>query len=287
MSVSTPQGSSRLQRFDWTELFIQVLLISIGLIISLPIIIAFFTSFKLPTDVIRFPPQVLPETWSFESYRIAWQVNPFGRFLLNSTIQSGVITLAQVTFSIMAAYAFAVLVFPGRNILFYIVLGSLMVPFELVFIPNFQLVSQWGMGNTYAGLALPFMASAFGVFMLRQFFMTVPKELHDAAKIDGSGNWRYLWQILVPLSKGAIGAFAIFAFLSAWNQYLWPLIITNSVEMRTLQIGIRYFMTSFDRGADWGPVMAGSIIALTPALIAFLVAQRQLVEGIAMTGLKG
>ncbi len=192
-----------------------------------------------------FRRKLLPETWSVESYRIAWQVNPFGRFLLNSTIQSGVITLGQVTFSIMAAYAFAILVFPGRNVLFYIVLGSLMVPFELVFIPNFQTRVAMGYGETRTpGLALPFLASAFGVFMLRQFFMTVPKELHDAAKIDGSGNWRYLWQILVPLSKGAIGAFAIFAFLSAWNQYLWPLIITNSVEMRTLQIGIRFFMST-------------------------------------------
>jgi sn-glycerol 3-phosphate transport system permease protein len=162
-----------------------------------------------------------------------------------------------------------------------------MVPFELVFIPNFQLISSWGMANTYGGLTVPFLASAFGVFMLRQFFLTVPKELHDASKIDGAGNWRYLWQILVPLSKGGIGAFAIFAFLSAWNQYLWPLIITNSVDMRTLQIGIRFFMSTLDRGADWGPVMAGSIIALGPALVVFLVAQRQLVEGIAMTGLKG
>ena len=287
MATTIPRRPSRWQRIDWTELLIQVLLISIGLLISLPILIAFFTSFKLPTEVIQFPPQLLPETWSVESYRIAWQVNPFGRFLLNSTIQSGVITLGQVTFSILAAYAFSILVFPGRDVLFYVVLGSLMIPFELVFIPNFQIISAWGMGNTYAGLSVPFLASAFGVFMLRQFFLTVPKELHDASKIDGAGNWRYLWQILVPLSKGAIGAFAIFAFLSAWNQYLWPLIITNSVDMRTLQIGIRFFMSTFDRGADWGPVMAGSIIAMAPALLAFLIAQRQLVEGIAMTGLKG
>jgi multiple sugar transport system permease protein len=287
MAISHSQRRNVWQRIDWTELLIQVLLIGLGLLISLPILIAFFTSFKVPTEVIRFPPELVPRTWSVESYRIAWQVNPFGRFLLNSTIQSGIITLGQVTFSILAAYAFSVLVFPGRDFLFYVVLGSLMVPFELVFIPNFQLISTWGMANSYAGLTVPFLASAFGVFMLRQFFLTVPKELHDASKIDGAGNWRYLWQILVPLSKGAIGAFAIFAFLSAWNQYLWPLIITNSVEMRTLQIGIRFFMSTLDRGADWGPVMAGSIIAMTPALIAFLIAQRQLVEGIAMTGLKG
>lgn len=281
------QRKSRAVRISANDLIVQILLIGIGLLISLPIFIAFFTSFKIPSEVITFPPKLLPGTWSIENYIIAWQANPFGRYLLNSTIQSGLITAGQVLFSIMAAYAFSVLVFPGRDMLFYIVLGSLMIPFELIFIPNFLLISQLGMADRYSGLTIPFIASAFGVFMLRQFFLTVPKEYHDAAIIDGAGNWRYLWQILVPLSKGAIGAFAIFAFLSAWNQYLWPLIITKSVEMRTLQIGIRFFMTSFDRGSDWGAVMAGSIIALAPALIVFLIAQKQLVQGIAMSGLKG
>lgn len=286
MAVETRKKPSRLH-ISVNDLVVHVLLIVIGLIISMPIFIALFTSFKLPTQVISFPPHLLPETWSVESYRIAWQVNPFARFLLNSTIQSAIITIGQVVFSILAAYAFSVLEFPGRNLLFYVVLGSLMIPFELVFIPNFQFVSGLGFADTYAGLTLPFIASAFGVFMLRQFFMTVPRDFHDAATIDGAGNWRFLWQILVPLSKGAIGAFAIFAFLSAWNQYLWPLIITNSVEMRTLQIGIRFFMSTLDRGADWGPVMAGSMIAMFPALVVFLLAQKQLVRGIAMTGLKG
>jgi multiple sugar transport system permease protein len=269
------------------DVLVHTLLLLIGLLISMPIIIAFFTSFKVPTQVITFPPQLLPDIWSTQNYQNAWAATPFGRYLLNSVIQSGVITIGQVVFSILAAYAFSVLVFPGRNQLFYLVLGSLMVPFELVFIPNYQTISRLGWTDTYAGLTVPFLASAFGVFMLRQFFLTVPKELHDAAQIDGSGNWRYLWQILVPLSKGSIGAFAIFAFLSAWNQYLWPLIITRTVEMRTLQIGIRFFMTNVERGADWGAVMAGSMIALFPALLAFLLAQQQLVKGIAMTGLKG
>jgi len=255
--------------------------------VATPILIAFFTSFKPPAQVVTFPPSLFPAEWTVENYVVAWQKTPFGRYLLNSLIQSGVITATQVLTSILAAYAFSVLVFPGRNACFYVVLGSLMVPFELTFIPNFQMVSSWGLGNSYAGLTVPFIASAFGVFMLRQFFMTVPKDFHDAARIDGANNWRYLWRILVPLSKGSVGAFAIFAFLNAWNQYLWPLIITNDDTMRTLQIGIRFFMNTLERGADWGPVMAGSMIALGPALIAFLIAQKQLVQGVAMTGLKG
>jgi ABC-type glycerol-3-phosphate transport system permease component len=275
------------QGFTVGDLFVQLLLISVGLLIAMPILIAFFTSFKPPEQVITFPPQLFPREWTVENYITAWNSTPFGRYLLNSVLQSGLITLGQVVFSVLAAYAFSILVFPGRDTLFYIVLGSLMVPFELTFIPNYQLIAETGGANTYWGLTVPFAASAFGVFMLRQFFLTVPIDLHDAAQIDGAGNWRYLWQIMVPLSKGSIGAFAIFAFLSAWNQYLWPLIITNRDEMRTLQIGIRFFMNTLERGADWGPVMAGSMIALAPALLAFLVAQRQLVQGIAMTGLKG
>lgn len=290
MAVQTEKAPARLnahrEALTTTDLLVHVSLVIIGLLISMPIFIALFTSFKPPTQVVNFPPRLLPDMWTIENYRVAWAATPFGRYLLNSVIQSGLITLGQVVFSILAAYAFSILIFPGRNLLFYIVLGSLMVPFELVFIPNFQLISSLGWANTYQGLTVPFLASAFGVFMLRQFFLTVPKELHDAAKIDGASNWRYLWRILVPLSKGSIGAFAIFAFLNAWNQYLWPLIITKTVEMRTLQIGIRFFMTNVERGADWGAVMAGSMIALFPALLAFLLAQKQLVKGIAMTGLK-
>jgi len=251
------RNSTTHERFTSADFFVHLLLIGLGLLITLPILIALLTSFKIPSQVVTFPPTLWPQQWTFEN------------------VQSGLITLGQVIFSILAAYAFSILVFPGRNMLFYVVLGSLMVPFELTFIPNFIRVSEWGMADAYSGLIIPFVASAFGVFMLRQFFMTIPKDLHDASKIDGSGNWRFLWSIVVPLSKGSIGAFAIFAFLSAWNQYLWPLIITNTFEMRTLQIGIRFFMSNLERGAEWGAVMAGSMIALAPALLAFLVAIRR------------
>ena len=306
MTTSTQPKASR--SFLRSELLLQILLIGLGLLVAMPIFIAVFTSFKLPQEVISYPPRLIPTEWTFENYVAAWDGNRdptfsdrddfvglllnhfatgFGRFFLNSFIQTTLITVGQVVFSILAAYAFAVLRFPGRDILFYLILGSLMIPFELTFIPNFQLVSDWGWANSYQGLAVPFLASAFGVFLLRQFFLTVPLELHDAALIDGASNWRYLWQILVPLSKGAIGAFAIFAFLSAYNQYLWPLVITSDINMRTTQIGIRFFMVNLERGADWGAVMAATVIVSLPTLIAFLVAQKQLVKGIAMTGLKG
>jgi ABC-type glycerol-3-phosphate transport system permease component len=268
-------------------IFLHILLLVTGLLISSPILLAFVTSFKIPTDITNYPPTLLPDIWTIQNYITAWTSQPLLRYFMNSVIQTGLTVLFQVVFSILAAYAFAVLEFPGRDLMFYLILGSLMVPFQLTFIPNFVMISSWGLVNTYTGLILPFMASAFGVFMLRQFFMTIPRDFFDAAKVDGATSWRYLWQIVVPLSRGAISAFATFAFLSAWSQYLWPLVITNDTNMRTIQIGIRFFLFDQERGADWGAIMAVAVIALLPTLVIFLVAQRQLVRGIASTGLKG
>ena len=217
----------------------------------------------------------------------AWSASPFGRYMLNSFVQTGVITVAQVVLSVFAGYAFAMFEFRGKTFLFAFVIGSLIIPFELTFIPNFLLISDLGLANTYAGLTVPFLASAFGVFMMRQFFLSMPKDLYDAAKIDGASDLYYLLRVVVPLSKGAISAFTIFAFLSAWNQFLWPLVITNDESMRTAQIGIRFFLVNQERATDWGAIMAGTVIVMIPTLFVFLVAQRQLVKGIAMSGLKG
>lgn len=269
------------------ELWLQIFLISVGLLVAAPIFIAIFASFKLPEDIVNYPPTLLPEVWTFENYVTAWTQTPFARFFINSIVQTGIIVACNVLFSILAAYAFSVLQFPGRDGLFFVVLISLMIPFQLTFIPNFELVTELGWSDSYQGLTVPFLASALGVFMLRQFFLSIPHELYDSAIIDGANNWQYLWRILVPLSKGSISAFAIFSFLSAWSQYLWPLIITSDENWRTIQIGLRFFLFDQERGADWGAIMAASVIALIPTLIIFLVAQKQLVKGIAMTGLKG
>ena len=266
---------------------IQILLFVIGAMVALPIVVAIFTSVTPLRDILRDPNSVWTPPWTFDNFVTAWTATPFGRFMVNSFIQTGLITLAQVLFSIFAAYAFAMFRFPGRNVMFAVVLGSLMVPFELTFIPNFVLISNLGWANTYQGLVIPFLASAFGVFMLRQFFMALPRDLYDAAKIDGATDWYYLWKVVVPLSKGAIAALTIFSFLGAWNQYLWPLVITNEESMRTAQIGIRFFLANQERATDWGAIMAGATIVMLPTLVVFLVAQKQLVKGIAMSGLKG
>jgi ABC-type glycerol-3-phosphate transport system permease component len=293
MSAISSQTPHKKRKINWTELSLQVFLIGVGLLVASPILLAIFTSFKLPNDVTNYPPTLFPDVWTVENYITSWTSSPFWRFFVNSIIQTGVIVIFQVLLSVLAAYAFSILEFPGRDLLFYLILGSLMVPFQLTFIPNFLTISRWGEvneffgPNTYFALTVPFLASAFGIFLLRQFFLTIPRDLHDSAKIDGASNWRFLWQILVPLSKGSISAFGIFSFLSAWSQYLWPLIITNEEKMRTIQIAVRFFLFDQERGADWGAVMASAVIALLPTLLIFLVAQRQLVKGIAMTGLKG
>lgn len=267
---------------------VHVALLVVGLIIAMPIFIAFFMSFTPLREIVsRANPEIFPDTWTLENYGKAWSASPFGRYMVNSFVQTGVITVAQVVLSVLAGYAFALFEFRGKTFLFALVIGSLIVPFELTFIPNFLLISELGLANTYAGLTVPFLASAFGVFMMRQFFMSLPRDLYDAAKIDGAGHFYYLWRVVVPLSKGAISAFTIFAFLSAWNQFLWPLVITNDESMRTAQIGIRFFLVNQERATDWGAIMAGTVVVMIPTLAVFLVAQRQLVKGIAMSGLKG
>jgi len=267
---------------------IHISLLIIGIVVSIPIVIAFFISFTpLPELVGRADPKILPDEWTLENYDTAWNASPFPRYMLNSFIQTGVITFAQVVLSVLAGYAFAMFDFRFKNLLFGLVIGSLIIPFELTFIPNFLLISDLGWANTYQGLTIPFLASAFGVFLMRQFFLTIPRDLYDAAKIDGASDWYYLWRIMVPLSKGAISALTIFSFLGAWNQFLWPLVITNDESMRTAQIGIRFFLVNQERATDWGAIMAGTVIVMIPTLIIFLFAQKQLVKGIAASGLKG
>ncbi len=267
---------------------VHVVLFIIGIVIAMPIIIAFFMSFTPLREILsRANPEILPASWTIGNYDTAWNASPFPRYMLNSFIQTGVITVAQVVLSILAGFAFAMYEFRFKTALFALVIGSLIVPFELTFIPNFVLISDLGWANTYQGLTVPFLASAFGVFMMRQFFLSIPRDLYDAAKIDGASDMYYLWRVMVPLSKGAISAFTIFAFLSAWNQYLWPLVITNDESMRTAQIGIRFFLVNQERATDWGAIMAGTVIVMIPTLVIFLVAQKQLVKGIAASGLKG
>jgi sn-glycerol 3-phosphate transport system permease protein len=251
-----------------------------------PIFYLVCVSFKIGNEVVQYPPKILPNALNFENYREALQAAPLFRFLVNSLVVALGITALQVFTSILAAYALARLEFPGKRVALLAILSTMMVPGEVTIIPNYFTLSALDWLNSYQGLILPFSASGFGVFLLYQFFRTVPKELEEAAIVDGASRLRFLFQILVPLSLPAILAFAVYAFVAAWNQYLWPLVVTQSTEMQTVQIGIG-MLRSQNESVNWGVVMAATATLIAPSVALFIATQRQFVRGITMSGLKG
>jgi len=234
--------------------------------------------------IVAYPPKLFPSDPQWGNFPKALDQVPLARYMLNSTIQTGVIVVGQLVTSSLAAYAFAFLRFPGRSLLFIIFLSTLMVPLEVSIIPNFQTIQQLGWLDTYQALTIPFLATAFGTFLLRQHFMTIPKELRDAAAIDGYGHLRFLWSVVLPLSRPVLASLAVFAFLSAWNQYLWPLLVTNDDNMRTVQIGLAAL-----RGREidsFNVVMAGTLIAAMPMFAMLVFFQGQLVRGLTAGAVK-
>lgn len=221
---------------------------------------------------------------SFESYVRAWTGVPFPRYFVNSIIVTLAVTIGSTLSAILAAYAFARAEFRGRNILFLAVIGTLMIPEHITLIPNYLTFAKFGMLDSFVCLILPFLASGFSIFFLRQYMMGIPKSLDEAARIDGAGPWKVLWTIIVPLSWPAISVVALFAFMKEWNNFIWPLLSTTSEDMRTVQIGLRYLLRDEGEGAspDWPLVMAGTMITLLPLLIAYAVAERHLIRGITM-----
>ena len=204
---------------------------------------------------------------------------------MNSLIVALCVTLGQLITCSLGAFAFARLRFPGREKLFLLYLATLMVPFQVTMIPIFILIKQLRWLDTYQGLTVPAIFSPYGTFLLRQFFLTIPRELEDASKIDGCGYFRIYWQIILPLSKPALATLGIFVFMFSWNNFLWPLLIINSLSMKTLPLGISYLLGQYT--VYWNLLMAGSTIALLPILVVFFFAQRYFIEGITLTGLKG
>ncbi len=208
----------------------------------------------------------------------------FPRYLFNSVVVSSVITLGQLFTATLAAYAFAFLRFPGRNALFMLFLATMMVPLEVAIIPNFQTIQWLGWTDTYQGLVAPFLATGFGTFLLRQYFLTIPRELRDAAEMDGYGHVRFLVFVVVPLARGALATLAIFAFLQAWNQYLWPLLVTNDPDMRTVQIGVASEAQNLN---EINRAFAGTIVSFLPMLLLVVAFQRFLVRGLFGGAIKG
>ena len=256
------------------------------------------TSLKEPEDVFTFPPKWVPDPVVWENYPKAWKAvsvdaeflgihirNGFTMFYINSIYIAVLTTLGQVVTSAMAAYAFARLRFPGRDKLFMGYLATMMIPGSVTMIPTFILLKYLGWIDTYYALIIPGMFSAYGTFMMRQFFMSLPRDLEDAAKIDGCSLLGIWWRVILPLSKPALATLTTFTFMGSWGSFMWPLIVTNSMEKKTLPIGLASFQGLYT--TDWTLLMAGSIIVLIPVLLIFIFNQRFFEKGIQLTGIKG
>jgi sn-glycerol 3-phosphate transport system permease protein len=262
-----------------------LLLTILAIVVLFPIYITVVNSLLRPDRIAARPPSLFPTHPLWSSYRAAWDQGHFGHYLFNSAVVSALIVTGQVLTSILAAYAFAFLDFPFKRTLFVVVLASLMVPFEVTVVQNLTTSVDLHLYNTYVGLAAPFLAWGLGVFLLRQAFLGLPRDLDDAAKLDGYGHWRFMWRVAVPLARPAIAALTVFSFLSAWNQYLWPLLVTKDEHLRTVQIGLRQLRATSIQNVNI--TFAGVVIAFLPLVVLLLVFQKQLVRGLTAGAVKG
>lgn len=257
-----------------------------AILVVMPYIWMISTSLKGTAEIFTYPPTWIPREWRFHNYSDAWNAAPFGRYFFNSLFVAVAVTLGQLVTCSLAAYAFARMEFKGKNVAFALVLSTTMISEQVTLIPSYLLLKELGWLDTYMALTVPFLANAFGIFMLRQAFMTIPKELEDAARMDGCGRLRFLVQIILPLTKPVLASQALFAFMSNWNSYLWPLIVTTSKHLRTLQVGLRYFVGQ-EGGTQWGIFMAATVFVSVPVVLFYFLVQKSFVEGIAMTGVRG
>jgi len=267
------------------RLLLYVALTVAAVIIVFPILYAVSISLMPPAEVNTFPPRFVPSTPNWANYANVARTVPVGRYLLNSLVVSAAVTLGQIATASLSGYAFAFLRFPGRAALFALFMSTMMVPWEVTLIPNYLTIRSLRLLDSYPGLILPFLATAFGTFLLRQFFLQIPRELEDAARIDGCGRFRFFWSIALPLARPGLLTLGAYTFLNTWNQYLWPLLVTNTRLMRTVQIGVRFLMN--EEGMQYHRIMAGVVLCMLPALVILLWGQRYLVRGLMAGGIKG
>ncbi len=280
-----PPASPQVQLI-WGTLTRYLVLGAIALIMLLPLIWLVSTAFKSPTeDIFSFPPQLIPAHPTFQNFVQVWQSNPFGQYLFNSVLVAVLTVGLNLLFCSLAAYPLARLEFRGREFIFTLVVSTILIPFQIVMIPLYILTVQLGLRNSYLGLIFPAIASAFGIFLLRQAFQGVPKELEEASRIDGCTELGIWWFIMLPSIRPALVTLAIFVFIGAWSDFLWPLIILDRPEYYTLPLGVAKLAGAFS--LDWRLIAAGSVISIAPVLFFFSVMQRYIVPTDAGSGVKG
>ena len=282
-TVKTSRRRRRRSRFG--RVASQILLTLVALVFLIPIIWMVLSALKPSAEVFTVPPTLFGSSVMFSNFAEAWNYLPFGRFILNTAFVAGIGTLITLLASAMSAYAFARLNFRFRGGLFVLYLSTLIVPQEVIVIPMFLVMQQLDWVNSYQALILPWAFTAFGTFLLRQFFLTIPIELEEAAKIDGAGHIRILSSIIIPISAPAIAVLAVFTFIAYWNSFLWPLIIISSTEKMTVPLGLQLFLGQ--QGQRWELLMAAATISMVPTVLLVLVLQKYLVRGIALSGLGG
>ncbi len=266
-------------------LAIELFLVVFVIVLNLPFFWMLSASFKPKSEILSYPPRLFPSQPNFDGYRYIWQMVPFARYFYNSTVVAISIGLSNVLLGSLAAYAFAKIRFKGAKTMFFVFLGTMMIPMEVIVIPNYISLNYIRWLDTYRALIVPFAVSGFSIFLLRQFYMQIPRDLDDAAEIDGCGRIRYLFTIIYPLSQPALLTVGLYAFLASWNSFLWPLIVTNSDRMRVIQIGLKALQDSWM--IEWNELTAASTLATVPILILFFFVQKRFLEGITVTGLKG
>ncbi|MEQ9553579.1 MAG: carbohydrate ABC transporter permease [Coleofasciculus sp. G3-WIS-01] len=270
----------------WQRIWTYILLSAIALVMLFPLFWLISTSLKSSTEnIFAFPPQLLPSQPTIENYIKVWKTNPFGQYLWNSGIVAILTVTLNLLFCSLAAYPLARLNFRGRDIIFAIVVSTIMIPFQIVMIPLYILMVQLGLRNSYLGIIFPNLASAFGIFLLRQAFQGVPKELEEAARMDGCSELGLWWHVMIPAVRPALVTLAIFVFIGSWSDFLWPLIVLDRPEYYTLPLGVARLAGTFS--LDWRLIAAGSVISIAPVLLFFILMQRYIVPNDSGSGVKG
>ncbi|MEX3610969.1 carbohydrate ABC transporter permease [Rothia sp. LK2588] len=257
-----------------------------ALTVAVPLYFVIITSFKTHGDIYSNPVSWIPSPWAPENYTYVWQTLSFDRYLFNSIFITVVLTVVKVALGVLAAYAFAFIDFPGKKILFFLVLATLMVPNEITIISNYALVAQLGWRDTFTGIIVPLAGTAFGTYLMRNHFLSLPSEILEAADMDGAGFLRTLFKVVLPMSWPTLMAFVLITAVTEWNQYLWPFLINDTGRVAPLQIGLTLLQNN-EGQTNWGPVMAGTVLATIPMIIVFLFLQKYLIKGLTAGAVKG
>lgn len=278
-----------IKRIPVLKILLYFMLFILAFSMLVPFLWMLSTSFKPDSEVMDYPPSWIPDDFTAAAYKTVWNVVPFGRFFLNSVFIATIVTAAQLLFDSLAAYGFLRKKFPGRDVIFIILLSTMMIPRQVTMIPLFIMMKAMPGGvngwiDTYKGIIVPGLTGAYGIFLMRQYMKSLPVELEEAAMIDGYSTWRIFFHIVMPLCRTALVSLGIFTFLGSWNDFMWPLIVTTDVNLRTLPLGIAFFQGQYI--IKWNLIMAASAIATLPIAVVYFIFQREFVSGIALSGIK-